>query len=384
MRIAVIVTARPSWAKLQPVCEALRATPGVELQILACASALLERYGKVVDVIEAQGFSIAERVYSVYEGENLETSAKESGALATALASVLRSVRPGCVVVCADRHEVLAAALAAAYLHIPLVHLQGGEQTGSIDDKVRDAITALADYHFTATEQAKYRVYSLTGALDRIWHVGCPSIDMAVRALSEPPVTGAELGGAGPAVALDQPFLLVLQHPDTRWADQAEHEMRETLFACYQFSRTIPTVVFWPGQDAGAAGISKAIRQQPGLHTVRNLPPNRFLRLLTQCAVLIGNSSAGIREASYLGVPVVNVGLRQHGRERGPNVIDVPAGEEEAIARAIAQQLARGRYPSCETYGRGDAGRRIAEVLVEVEHCDRADSGAHRIEVDPA
>jgi UDP-hydrolysing UDP-N-acetyl-D-glucosamine 2-epimerase len=367
MRIAVIVTARPSWAKLQPVCEALRDTLDADMQIIACASALLERYGKVVDVIEAQGFSIAERVYSVYEGENLETSAKESGALATALASVLRSVRPGCVVVCADRHEVLAAALAAAYLHIPLVHLQGGEQTGSIDDKVRDAITALADYHFTATEQAKYRVYSLTGALDRIWHVGCPSIDMAVRALSEPPVTGAELGGAGPAVALDQPFLLVLQHPDTRWADQAEREMRETLFACYQFSRTIPTVVFWPGQDAGAAGISKAIRrEQPGhLHTVRNLPPNRFLRLLTQCAVLIGNSSAGIREASYLGVPVVNVGLRQHGRERGPNVIDVPAADWPAIQAAIVQQLAHGRYPSVGLYGRGDAGRRIAEVLTQ-------------------
>jgi UDP-N-acetylglucosamine 2-epimerase len=198
---------------------------------VACASALLERYGRVVDVIQAQGFSIAAECWSVYEGENLLTSAKETGALLGDLAGVLRALDAGIVVACADRHEVLAVAQAAAYLHLPLAHLQGGERTGSIDDRVRDSVSALATYHFTCTELAKYRVYGLTGAADRIWNVGCGSIDLAKRALSEPPVTGDEIGGTGPWLDTSQPFLLVLQHPDTRSADAAGAQMRTTLEA---------------------------------------------------------------------------------------------------------------------------------------------------------
>jgi UDP-hydrolysing UDP-N-acetyl-D-glucosamine 2-epimerase len=358
-RIAVVVTARASWAKLQTLCEALQARPDVELQIIACASALLERYGRVVDVIKAQGFTVTEEVWSTYEGANLVTSVKETGALVSELGGVLSRLQPNCVVLCADRHEVLGAAQACAYQHIQLAHLQGGERTGSIDDKVRDSITALADSHFTATERAKYRVVGLTGAYDRVWNVGCPSIDLAKRALCEPPVTNEELGGTGPAIDFEQPFVVVLQHPDTRYAEQAHDEMVETLegIAGHQ------AIVFWPGQDAGMESASKAVRERAGaFRTVRNLPPTRFLKLLGQSACLIGSSSAGIRECSYLGTPVVNVGLRQWGRERGPNVLDGPH-DREWIREAVRVQMACGRFPSSSLYGTGEAGHRIAEVL---------------------
>jgi UDP-hydrolysing UDP-N-acetyl-D-glucosamine 2-epimerase len=367
----VVVTARPSWAKLQTLCEALSARPDVELQIVACASALLERYGRVVDVIKAQGFSIAAECWSVYEGENLLTSAKETGALLGDLAGVLRSLDAGVVVACADRHEVLAVAQAAAYLHLPLAHLQGGERTGSIDDRVRDSVSALATYHFTCTDLAKYRVYGLTGAADRIWNTGCGSIDLAKRALSAPPVTAEELGGAGADIDLTQPFGVLLQHPVTNEAVFARQQMWETIDG---WPRDLQLLAWWPGQDAGADRISKALREEAlhrPIHTVRNLPPNRFLKLLTQASVLVGNSSAGIREASWLGVPVVNIGMRQWARERGPNVIDVPH-DALKIRQAIDQQIAHGRYPSSALYGSGNAGARIAEVLTRV--CDRADT----------
>lgn len=369
-KVCVVVTARPSWAKLQTICEALRARHDVELQMVACASALLERYGRVVDVIKSQGFTIDAECWSAYEGANLVTSAKETGALLSELAAVLQRLRPTVVLCCADRHEVLAVAQAAAYLHIPLGHAQGGERTGSIDDRVRDSITSLSDFHFPCTEQAAFRVYMLTGAHDRIWQVGCSSIDLAKRAQLEPPVTAEELGGAGAPIDLSQPFGMLLQHPVTSEADQAHRQMHMTLLAL-ELSR-LPAVVLWPGQDAGADGASKAIRehqeQYHSLHTVRNLAPNRFLKLLTQASVLVGNSSAGIRECAYLGVPVVNVGSRQHGRERGPNVIDVPHGGMDTdatigIAAAIQRQIAHGRYPSDSRYGVGDSGQRIAEVL---------------------
>ncbi len=366
-RVCVVVTARPSWAKLQTVCEALRARQDVDLQIVACASALLERYGKVIDVIKGQGFEVAEEVWSVYEGENTRTSVHGTAALSTHLVSVFQRLGPGYVLVCADRHEVLGAAIAATYTNIPLSHLQGGERTGSIDDRVRDSVTQLATYHFPCTDLSAFRINCLTGAYDRIHQVGCSSLDLAKRAQGDPPVTADELGGAGAPINLEQPFGIVLQHPVTSEADQAHAQMEETLSALDERRQWI---VMWPGQDAGADGISKAIREQQDwsnrLHTVRNLPPQRFLRLLTQASVLVGNSSAGIREGSYLGVPTVNIGSRQFGRERAGNVVDV-SHERQAIHEAITRQVAHGPYPSSHLYGTGDAGERIAEVLSDAK-----------------
>lgn len=364
MRVAVILTARPSWAKLEPICRALIAQ-GDDVQIIACASALLERYGRVVDVVRAQGYTVVDECYTTHEGETLLTSAKETGALLSELAGVLRRLQPDAVCVCADRHEVLAAAQAAAYLHIPLIHLQGGEVTGSIDDKVRHAITQLADLHCVATHAALRRVQRMTGHASSIYWTGCPSIDQAREAMDGEPVTCDELGGSGPSVDLSQPFLVVLQHPVTD-EDDAYAQMATTLDAVGQIP--LPAIVFWPGQDAGAGMMSKAIRtwisDHPDqvIHTVRNLPPARFLKLLTQAAVLVGNSSAGIRESAYLGVPVVNLGSRQAGRERAGNVRDVPH-EGLRIVHAIHQQVRHGPYPSSDLYGTGMAGQQIAQAI---------------------
>ena len=361
MRVAVILTARPSWAKLEPVCRALQTRPDVELQIIACASALLERYGRVVDVVR-QDYPIAAECWSTYEGATLLTSAKETGALLVELSGTLRTLWSDCAVVCADRHEVLAAAQAARYLHLPLVHLQGGERSGSVDDRVRDAITQLADWHCVATRRAQMRVYSLTGAADRVVWTGCPSIDLAQQAQGDPPVTYEELGGSGATVDLSRPFLVIAQHPVTDEALDAGDHMALTLQATRGYQR----IVLFPGQDAGSDAMMKAIRLEPEpLHTIRNLPPARFLKLLTQCAALVGNSSAGIREASYLGVPVVNIGTRQQDREQGGNALNVPY-EYEPIAQAVHRQARAGRYRSSTLYGQGDAGARIAEVLSRV------------------
>lgn len=365
MRIAVILTARPSYSKLKPVIAALLARD-VDVQMICCASALLERYGRVVDVVRRDFPTLPiTEVWSTYEGANLLTSACETGALLNALSRELSRLRPDRVLAVADRHEVLAVAQAAAYQHFPLVHLQGGERTGSIDDRVRDSISQLADIHCVATERAKFRVYGLTGS-EQVYVTGCPSIDLAKEARDSEPVTRQELGGSGPDIDPSYPFLLVLQHPVTNEMAQSGAQMQATLEAVGAVN--LPRIVMWPGEDAGQEAMAKAIRvwkdERPNLsvHTVRSLPPARFLKLLTQSACLVGNSSAGIREASYLGVPVVNIGTRQHGRERGPNVRDVDYNAE-AIWAATCEQVQHGPYPSSSLYGSGNAGERIAEVL---------------------
>lgn len=364
MRVAVVLTARPSYAKLKPVLAALCAR-GVDVQLIACASALLERYGAVVNVARKDFPDVPiTEVWSTYEGANLLTSAKETGALLVELVGVLSRAQPDVVVVCADRHEVLAAAQAASYLHLPTLHLQGGERTGSIDDKVRDAITALADYHCVCTQAAQYRVYGLTGHWTRIWQTGCPSIDLAKQALLEPPVTAQELGGSGAPIDLAKPFIVVLQHPVTNECEQAAAQMRMTLAGIDGHQ----AIVMFPGEDAGADAMSKEIRlAQDDVHTIRSLPPSRFLRLLKQGACLVGNSSAGIRESTYLGVPVVDIGSRQYGREtdlKVGNVLRVPY-DCRHIEAAIDAQIAHGPYPSSSLYGTGTAGEQIARVICE-------------------
>jgi UDP-hydrolysing UDP-N-acetyl-D-glucosamine 2-epimerase len=242
-----------------------------------------------------------------------------------------------------------------------LCHLQGGEISGSLDNKVRDSITQLSDIHCVSTWRAQQRVRGLTGDAAGIYLTGCPSIDLAREALDTPRVTFSEIGGVGYTFDLAERFLIILQHPVTSEVAQAAAQMQTTLDATIGQRR----IVFWPGEDAGQERMAKVLRMTPDVHTVRNLPPQRFLRLLTQAAVLVGNSSAGIREGSYLGVPVVNIGTRQQGRERGPNVIDV-GHDPAAIRAAVARQIDHGRYPRSTLYGRGDAGERIAEVLCAI------------------
>ena len=354
--IAVVVTARASWTKLAPVVQAL----GPDVHVFIAGAALLERYGNVAALIRAQCPNTTS-LYTTLEGSTLLTSVQETALLASSLAGPLHDLAPSCVVCMADRHEVLGVAIAAAYQHIPLVHLQGGEVSGSIDQRVRYAISALADVHCVATPGAGRRVRALKAGT--VYMTGCPSTDVAEAALHLPPV--AELDGHGPAVNLARPFLVVLQHPVTSEADQAYQQMWTTLEAVQTLH--LPAVVFWPGQDAGAEQASKAIRvffnTHPALtlHLVRNLPPEQFLRLLTQAQCLIGNSSAGIRECSYLGVPCVNIGRRQQGRECAGNVIHAPH-DTAAIVTQVANRLEWARRGT-NLYGDGWVGPRIAQII---------------------
>ena len=360
MKLAVVITARPSYARVQTALEALIAR-GIECDVICAGSALLERYGRVADVIRSHGFAVTE-CWSTFEGATLLTSVLETGALCASLGAHLATGQYDGVVAIADRHEVLAVAQAASYQHIPLIHLQGGECSGSIDNRVRHAITQLADVHLVATARARMVVYGQTGS-EAIHVTGCPSVDLALRALDLPDVTVDELGGSGFPIDLDRSFVIWLQHPVTTEMDLAERHAIATATALEPLGTQV--LAFWPGEEAGAEVFSKIIRlHQHQWHTVRNLPPDRFLNLLTRCDCLVGNSSVGIRECSALGVPVVNIGTRQYGRERGPNVLDVPY-QADAIKAAIDRQSRGPFYEPSVLYGDGHAGERIADVMTQ-------------------
>lgn len=371
-KICVVITARPSYARIKTALQAVKSHPDLELQLIVAASALLERYGSVINVIRADGFQPNFVAHMVVEGENLVTTAKSTGLGVVELATAFDNLKPEVVISIADRYETIATAIAASYLNIPVAHVQGGEVTGSIDEKVRHAVTKLANLHFVANKQAAERVIRMGEDPETVFVTGCASVDLAARVLTEgqdgfnPFVRYA---GVGHQFNPNQGYLVVMQHPVTTEYEDSLHQVNETLLAIEKLS--YPTFWFWPNVDAGSDRISKGVRHFRETHDIpfiyffKNLAPEDFLRLLIGTDCLVGNSSVGIREASYLGIPAVNVGNRQSGRDRGPNVIDTGYSAEEVI-NAVQQQLANGKYSSSDLYGDGRAGDRIAKLLATV------------------
>ncbi len=370
--VCVVVTARPSYSRIKTALQAIESHPELELQLVIAASALLDRYGSVVEEIEADGFKIASQVYMVLEGENPTSMAKTTGLGVMELATAFYNLKPDVVVTVADRYETIATAIAASYMNIPVAHVQGGEVSGSIDEKVRHAVTKLADLHFVATPQAEERVLKMGETPGSVFVTGCPSIDLAAEVASSPILDFDPIeryGGVGGPIDLDDGYLVVMQHPVTTEHEKARFHVGQTLQAVTDLD--VPAFWFWPNVDAGSDGTSQGIRafretKQPNkIHFFKNMAPTDFLNLLINSKGIVGNSSVAIRECSYLGVPAVNIGTRQRNRERGPNVVDVGYHAVE-IRNKIVQQLDHGPFEPSPLYGDGKAGERIARLLSEV------------------
>jgi UDP-hydrolysing UDP-N-acetyl-D-glucosamine 2-epimerase len=371
-KVCVVVTARASYARFRTALTALSRHPHVELQLVVAASALLNRYGDLLKVIQSDGLGLSSRVQMLVEGETPVAAAKTAGLGIIELASTFDNLRPEVVVTIADRYETICASVAAAYTNIPLAHIQGGEVTGSIDEKVRHANTKLADLHLVANKAARERVIRMGEDPEKVYVTGCPSIDLAAEVAKSPALDFdpfEKYGGVGTLDRLPAEYLVVLQHPVATVPHEGRRQMNETLAAVH--ASGIPALVFWPNADAGADAVSTSIRafreNTPGyrMRFFKNMEPEDFLRLLINARAIVGNSSVGVRECAFLGVPAVNVGDRQNGRARGRNVIDVGYRSED-IRRAIG--LTEGKPRVCdEIYGNGRAGQNIAEILATAE-----------------
>jgi UDP-hydrolysing UDP-N-acetyl-D-glucosamine 2-epimerase len=369
-KVCVVIGSRANYSSIKSAMRAIAAHPKLELQVVIGASALLDRYGAVVDLIEQDGFKPAARVHMLIEGETPATMAKSTGLGLLELPTIFDQLRPDVVLTVGDRFETMATTLAAAYMNIPVAHTMGGEVSGTIDESIRHAVTKFAHIHFPASREAKERIIRLGEKPEDVHLVGCPRIDLVAEILA---AGGDGLDGqlfdtgVGERFDLDKPFLLVSQHPVTTEYGEGERQIAATLGAVKEIG--LPAVVLWPNADAGSDDVARGIRklrerkQDAGMHFFKNLPTATYIHLMKRTACLVGNSSSGIREGAFIGTPVVNIGSRQDMRERGKNVIEVP-NDQAAIANAIRKQLAHGAYASEPIYGDGKAGERIAEVLV--------------------
>lgn len=371
-KVCVVITARPSYSRIKTTLQAIKEHPDLDLQIVLAGPALLKKYGSVDDILHDDGFEVSERVFTVLDGENLTSMAKTVGIGLVELSNVFYKLQPDMAMVIADRFETISVSIAAAYQNIPLVHIQGGEITGSIDEKVRHANTKFADIHLVCNHKARETVIKLGEDPAYVFNTGCPSIDLAGEVYENPDLDFdpyIKYGGLGRKPDYKNGYIVVMQHPVTTEFGEAKFQIEETLEAVRDMK--IPTFWFAPNADAGSDAVSQSIKHYRSaynmnhVHFFENMAPTDFLKLVYNAQCLVGNSSMGIRECSFMGVPVVNIGTRQSGRERGENILDIDYDKEE-IKAAVKYWQNNERPEQSFVYGNGDAGKRMAEVLAEV------------------
>tara|TARA_Y100000389_G_scaffold201809_1_gene245413 strand:+ start:3535 stop:4692 length:1158 start_codon:yes stop_codon:yes gene_type:complete len=369
-KILFCITARASYSRIKNAILELKKKKGIEVMVLASGSALLDKYGRVVELIKKDGIKVVEELHTSFEGDTSIGMALTTASTIDASARVFKRIKPHLVVTIADRYETLGTSIAASYCGFPLAHIQGGEVTGNIDERVRHANTKLSDIHLVSNGSSKSRVIKMGEKKTSIFVTGCPSLDIIREAKKSLKVYQLEdcinANGVGKKFNISKPFTVVLQHSETENYKNSFNHMIMTLKAIDKIN--IQHLIFWPNIDAGSGAISKAIRvmrEKGALKSARfikNIESIMFVKLLSLSRCLIGNSSAAIRECSFMGIPAVNIGLRQEGRLCAGNVMHVGWNSNQ-IFNSINKQLQNGHYKGSKIYGDGFSGKRIAEVL---------------------
>ena len=367
-KICIVIGSRANYSSIKSAMRAIQDHSDLELQLVLGASALLDRYGAVAEQIKKDGFEPLAEVFMLIEGENPTTMAKSTGVGLMELPTVFERIKPDIVLTVGDRFETMATTLASAYMNIPIAHTMGGEVSGTIDESIRHAVTKFAHIHFPASQEAKERIIKLGEREQDVYMVGCPRIDLVADIIND----GAEnldeslAEGVGGKVKINEPFILVSQHPVTTEYGEGEKQITMTLEAVRKTG--LPAIILWPNADAGSEDISRGIRvwREKGfdekMHFYKNLPIDHYVILMKKTSCLVGNSSSGIREGAFIGTPVVNIGSRQDKRERGKNVID-GTYNQDLIYQALQKQIDHGPYKSESIYGDGTAGKQIADIL---------------------
>ena len=362
--IAVVTTSRADYSHLFWPLKDLAAHPDVELKLIVMAAHLSPEFGCTVREIEQDGFAVASRIECLLSSDTDVGMAKTLGLAVLGLTDVLAQMKPDLLLLIADRYEMLAPASVALTLRIPIAHIEGGEVSeGAIDDAVRNALTKMAHLHFTSTDGARARVIRMGEEPWRVHRAGAPSLDHIRRSRL---LTREELE-ATLGVQLKERVTVVAYHPVTLLEDTTSEA--DALFAALE--RIPGQVIFcYPNADAGSHSLMVRVRefclQREGAHLFVNLAPVTYWSLLREAALLVGNSSSGIMEAASFALPVVNVGFRQHGRERGRNILDAEPTSESILAQVANADSAafRDSLGGMENpYGNGFAAERIVRVL---------------------
>jgi UDP-N-acetylglucosamine 2-epimerase (non-hydrolysing)/GDP/UDP-N,N'-diacetylbacillosamine 2-epimerase (hydrolysing) len=371
MRIILAVTGtRSDWGLMTPVYQAIAAHPDLHLECLMTGMHLLPHFAESKTLVEKEFPGPIHSVPILEDGNNSNAAmARSLGHAVLGMTDHMNTISPDILLLQGDRGEMLAAAIVAAHLNIPVVHMSGGDRSGTIDDSLRHAISTFAHIHLTTCEASSAELVRQCESPGRIMAVGEPGIDCIKRMdFLDREALNAELG-----LTAGKPIIIVAQHPVTTESSQSAEQMRATLEAVTTFvsSGEAQAVLSAANTDAGGEVMNAVIAEyaaKPGFYFRPSFGSRLFLSLLKAADVIIGNSSSGILEAPSFGLPAVNIGTRQHGRLRADNVLDIPAYDIQSITAALYSALNdatfRSRARMCTNpYGDGRTSERTIVVL---------------------
>ncbi|KAK3507702.1 hypothetical protein QTP70_034716 [Hemibagrus guttatus] len=370
LKVCVATCNRADYSKLAPIMFGLKAHPDLfHLEVIVLGSHLIDDYGNTYRMIEQDEFIISSSLHTIVRGEDEAAMVESLGLALVKLPDVLHRLVPDVLIVHGDRFDSLAVATAAALMNIRILHVEGGEVSGTIDDSIRHAITKLAHYHAVCTRAAQRHLLAMCEDHDRILLAGCPSYDRLVNAHHRDDYEDIIKAWLGDSVK-ESDYIVALQHPVTTDIKNSIKIYELMLDALISFNKK--TLILFPNVDAGSKEMvrvmrKKGIEQHPNFRAVKHVPFNQFIQLVSHAGCMVGNSSCGVREAGAFGTPVVNLGTRQTGRETGENVLHVrDADTQNKIYHALELQFGK-RYPCSKIYGDGNAVPRILKFLQTID-----------------
>ncbi|MHA7971271.1 UDP-N-acetylglucosamine 2-epimerase [Rhizobium sp. CAU 1783] len=354
-KVLYVSGTRADFGLMQSSLKRIAADPALDLAVLAAGMHLDPRYGETWREIEASGLRIAAKVAVPLHPATGATMARSIGAMISAFVDVMEAEGPDTVLLLGDRGEMLAAAIAAIHLNVPVAHIHGGERSGTVDESVRHAISKLSHLHFAATEESRARLIRLGERPDCVYVTGAPGLD----GLTDGPLRTRDEVFAEMGFDTARPVALVLFHPVLQEAEDAGEKIRAVLEGLRRAQWQ--SVALLPNADAGSNAIRAVFETETleGMKTFVHLPRAEFIQIMAVADAMVGNSSSGIIEAASFGTPVLNLGSRQNLRERNANVIDLPE-DAAAIADRLASIRVTPRLAAVNVYGDGRAGERLA------------------------
>jgi UDP-hydrolysing UDP-N-acetyl-D-glucosamine 2-epimerase len=372
-KICFVITSFIHYSRNMLILSELHKRKDVELSVVIGGSALLSKYvskfANVKELLNKDGINNVHEVFFNLDGDNVVVKAKTVGLGIVEFSNFFNEIKPDVVVVRGDRFEVLSAAVAASYMNIPVAHIEGGDLSGTLDESIRHSITKLSHIHFATNEPARQRILSMGEHDKYVFNFGSPDVEMVHKISKNSNGIDLNETGSGALFDFSKDYLMVMYHSVSTEFDKLPEQTNKLLQSIYELD--IPTIWFWPNIDVGAEEISHEIRvfnnevKNHKIRFMRYLPPKKFISLLSKTKCLIGNSSAGIKECSYLGVPVVNIGSRQNNRLRAKNILDVEH-DIKAIKRAVTMQISNGRYKPSSLYFMKNTGKNIAATLAKI------------------
>lgn len=366
-KVLYISGTRADYGLMRSVLFRINQHPKMELHIAITGMHLMPEFGNTFDEIVNDGF-ICHRINVTYTQDTQNSMAMFIGGFIQEFVRLVGDLKPDFILLLGDRGEMLGGAIVGAYLGVPVVHIHGGEVTATVDEFARHAITKLSHIHLPATEESAERIIRMGESPDRVHVVGAPGLDqIREMKLLDPGETCERYH-----IDFSRPVIIVLQHPVTLDGGDPVFQIQQTLEAIHELHEQ--SIIIYPNADAGGRAMIAEIKKfenLPNIHVFPSISHRDFISLLRIASVIVGNSSSGIIEAPSFGVPAVNIGTRQKGRQKGENVIESGYDKDKiksAIRYALCDNVFKERLKKAKNpYGDGKSSNRIVDILEKTE-----------------